>query len=104
MSDEPTRKIFRYEFPVDDQWHLLKLSGAVYHVASRGSPDIIELWALHTGDITVDRWFRAFGTGHPLPDEMPLKHVGTGFAAGGVLVWHVFESTWAWVEAIKDRT
>lgn len=81
--------IHRYEVPVDDQWHELRLSGAVLHAASRRA-DVVELWALHGGGPEVPRTFRAFGTGQPLPTE-PTRHVGTALAAAGRLVWHVME-------------
>lgn len=81
--------IYRYEVPVDDQWHVLELSGAVLHVDCRQA-DIVEVWALHNEGPELGREFRAFGTGQPLPDER-LKHVGTALAAGGRLVWHVME-------------
>jgi hypothetical protein len=80
--------VYRYEVPVDGRWHELDLSGAVLHVASR-RPDVVDLWALHSGGPTLRRRFRVFGTGHPLPDG--VCHVGTALAAGGELVWHVFE-------------
>lgn len=81
--------IYRYEVPVDDQWHELRLSGAVLHVACR-RPDTVELWALHTEGPELHRAFRVFGTGQPLPPE-PTRHVGTALAAEGRLVWHVME-------------
>ncbi|OKK06426.1 hypothetical protein AMK26_10415 [Streptomyces sp. CB03234] len=81
--------IYRYEIPVDDQWHELELTGAVLHTAAR-TPDVVELWALHTTSPTPRRSFRVFGTGQPLPAE-PLRHVGTALTAHGALVWHVME-------------
>jgi hypothetical protein len=81
--------IYRYEIPVDDQWHDLELSGAVLHVAARKS-HAVELWALDTGGPAITRTFRVFGTGQPLPDGRP-RHIGTALAAGGQLVWHLME-------------
>jgi hypothetical protein len=83
------RAIFRYEVPVDDEWHGVDLSGEVLHVDSR-HPQVVEFWALHSGGPTVRRWFRVFGTGHPLP-EGRLHHRGTAVAPGGHLVWHLVE-------------
>lgn len=81
--------IHRYEVPVDDRWHELRLSGAVLHVACRRF-DVVELWALHSNGPELRRAFRAVGTGQPLPDE-PTRHVGSALAAEGRLVWHVME-------------
>ena len=86
MSD---RRIFRYEVPVDDQWHVHALSGPIVHVGCR-KPSVVEFWAFATNGPTVDRAFCAFGTGQPLPPAA-ARHVGTVFAAGGALVWHLME-------------
>lgn len=82
------KTIYRYTVPVDDQWHTLKLDGAIHHVAAR-QPDTIEIWALHTGgEFAFDRHLRVFGTGQPMDDE--CRYVGTALATGG-LVWHLME-------------
>jgi hypothetical protein len=85
-----TAAIFRYEIPVDDQWHELQLSGAVHHVACRDRADIVEVWALHSGGPTVARSFRVYGTGQPLPDHR-VTYLGTALASGGAIVWHLME-------------
>lgn len=36
------------------------------------------------------RWFRTFGTGHPMPDK-PGEYIGTYQLNGGDLVFHVFD-------------
>jgi hypothetical protein len=84
-------RVLRFEVPVDDRWHTLSSPGRVLHVAAR-QPDMVELWTVVNGDNNgvIERQFRVFGTGHPLPDE-PMRHVGTTVAAGGALVWHCFE-------------
>jgi hypothetical protein len=86
---EGLRVIYRYEVPVDDQWHLIALSGPIVHVDGR-TPHVVEFWALHQGAPTVERAFRVFGTGQPLPLDAGV-HRGTVLAAGGRLVWHLFE-------------
>jgi hypothetical protein len=80
--------IHRCQIPVDDEWHMLRLSGAVLHVAAR-DPAVVELWTLV--GIEPSRWweFRVFGTGQPLP-AFCGEHVGTTLAAGGRFVWHLF--------------
>jgi hypothetical protein len=75
--------------PVDDRWHTVALSGPIVHVGCRAD-DLVEVWAFATGGPTVDRTFRVFGTGQPLPPAAG-RHVGTVFAAGGALVWHLME-------------
>lgn len=81
--------IYRYEVPVDDQWHTLSLSGDVLHIAAR-RPDTVELWAFSGGGSTVNRAFRVFGTGQPLPGGEPVAYRGTALAPHG-LVWHLME-------------
>lgn len=85
-------QVFRYEVPVDDQWHTLNLSGEILHVGSRATPNIVEVWALDHGskaDKTA-RDFRVFGTGQLLQDAKHLRHVGTTVAQA-YFVWHLFE-------------
>lgn len=86
------RAVYRYEVPVDDRFHAVAMHGPskILHVAAR-HPDVVEFWAEHNEPITVDRWFRVFGTGHPLPEEW-IQHIGTTLAADGQLVWHLYES------------
>jgi hypothetical protein len=81
--------IYRYEVPVDDQWHAMQLSGPILHIDCR-NPRVVELWALNSGGPTVTRGFRVFGTGQPLPDN--VGHIGTAIAPGGQLVWHLMET------------
>lgn len=82
-------RVLRYSVPVDDEWHEVRLAGEILHVATR-SPDVVELWALSDGSSFLRR-FRAFGTGHPLPTDRALEHIGSVFALRGELVWHLFE-------------
>lgn len=84
----PGARIFRYEVPVDDQWHDIDLCGDILHVDTRGM-DVVEFWALHQGGARRPRRLRVFGTGHPLPPG--VTHVGTAVVSGGALVWHLVE-------------
>ncbi|QES45221.1 hypothetical protein DEJ49_33315 [Streptomyces venezuelae] len=78
-------EIYRYEVPVDDQWHRIELRGEVLHVATR-SVNKVELWAVHHADRLALVWdFRVYGTGHPLPAD--VYHVGT--ALTGPYVRHL---------------
>lgn len=76
----------------------MPLGAKVLHVAKeRGATqDVLCLWALvDTEAPTVPRWFRVYGTGHPLPegayDGTFMRHVGTVLMHGGAIVLHVFE-------------
>lgn len=84
-------RIFRYEIPVDDQWHQPRdMTGDPLFVAARRL-DVVELWAVHSASVTPHgRRYRVFGTGHPLPAER-MRYIGTAMTGGGTLVWHVFE-------------
>lgn len=80
VKQAPT--IYRYEVPVDDQWHTLELSGAILHVAAR-RPEVVELWAFESGGPRMRREFRVFGTGQPMPEEIDVHmHRGTALADG----------------------
>lgn len=79
-------RIFRYEVPVDDQWHEITVAGGALHVACR-ELDVVEFWAFAPDESPVTRKFRVFGTGHPLDDA--VNYVGTALAPRGGLVWHL---------------
>lgn len=88
-------KIYRYEVPVDDQWHdFPEMNGDVIHVAAR-KPTIVEFWAEHYEphelihpQFDCIRRFRVYGTGHPLPPQPYIIH---GTALVNHLVWHLIE-------------
>lgn len=82
------RSIYRYEIPVDDQWHTLDLTGDIVHIASR-SVHTVELWAINEDRPSNRRGFRVYGTGQPIPGD--VLHVGTAIPPGGELVWHLIE-------------
>lgn len=85
-----TRRILRYEVPVDDAWHEIELRGGKpLHVAARRR-DVVEFWAHHDESlpVTETRRFIVVGTGHPLP-SVPTHYHGTALA--GELVWHLLE-------------
>ncbi|MGW4028215.1 DUF7352 domain-containing protein [Streptomyces sp. NPDC004838] len=82
-----TDQIFRFEVPVDDQWHDISGCGTPLHVDCR-APRIVEFWAWRRDDLP-DRRLRVFGTGDPIPDGS--RHIGTAIAPGGQLVWHLLE-------------
>lgn len=82
--------IYRHAVPVDDSWHILRLTGDILHVDTR-NPRIVEIWALHTDGPAVPRSFRVYGTGQPLPEDVTYR--GTVLTGGGGLVWHLMEQT-----------
>lgn len=85
LEDE---RIFRYEVPVDGQWHALKVDGAPLHVGCR-KRGVVEFWAPSGGlNRPGVRRFIVVGTGHPLPAGS-LRYHGT--AMDGPLVWHLIE-------------
>jgi hypothetical protein len=87
---ESARIIGRFEVPVDDRWHTFTLSNSPLYVAAR-RPDVVEFWAVVDGAPKVERSFRVFGTGQPIPDDP--DYWGTALAADGQLVWHLLEQS-----------
>ena len=84
------RAMFRYVVPVDDGSYEVRLTGEPFKVAA-ADVDRIEFWAEHDDDAgESDRWFRAFGTGQPLPPG--ARWIGTCNRISG-LVWHLYEVT-----------
>lgn len=84
-------RVWRYEVPVDDQWHPITLTGRILHVGCR-SPWTVEFWATHVDGPHVVEWTSEFivvGTNHPWPDH--ANWVGTVVAPGDRLVWHLLE-------------
>lgn len=81
-----SRQILRYEVPVDARWHILEV-GPIVHVDTR-NPSKVEFWAWNE-DVEA-RYFRVYGTGHPVQDEN-TRHVGSVITADGALVWHLLE-------------
>lgn len=81
--------IYRYEVPVDDQWHGVPLTGDPLAVASR-DPRGVEFWAGRDPGVEPRvRMFRVVGTGHAVPEA--ARHWGTAVTADGALVWHLLE-------------
>ena len=88
MSEQTGRVIYRFEVPVDDQWHEHHFAGDVLHVASR-THGVVEFWAIHRPAVNRAHRLRAYGTGHSLPKAPEVDYVGT--ALDGLLVWHLME-------------
>lgn len=91
MTVQSSARIFRYEIPVDDQWHAVPQSSMPLYVSCR-DPRVVEFWAWHRPEIhdvpgLTDREYRVYGTGHPVDEE--VWYAGTAIAPGGSLVWHL---------------
>ena len=85
-----TKRILRYEVPVDDHVHEISLAGDPLSVECR-DPYRLEFWAQWTDEVPeTPRRFVAVGTGHRLPDKT-ICHWGTAITGGGLLVWHLIE-------------
>ena len=86
---EKNERIYRYEVPVDDQWHTFQLSGNPLAVNCRHMTTV-EFWTRSNNvDPGLERSFIVVGTGHPIPAE--THYWGTAVAPGGMLVWHLLE-------------
>lgn len=90
MKASEATQIFRYEVPVDDQWHVIPGCSGVLHVGCR-ELETVEFWANPVPESMYSRAFRVYGTGHAI--EPGAMYVGTAVAPGGSLVWHLM-SKW----------
>lgn len=79
--------IYRFEVPVDDQWHEIEACSTPLHVACR-TLETVEFWAWRRDDLPIRR-FRVCGTAQPIPDGTQYR--GTALAPGNNLVWHLLE-------------
>jgi len=85
-----TRRMFRYSVRIDDQPHLIELTGNPVAVAAASDWRSVEFWAEHTeGAPLAKRAFQVFGTGHPLPEN--ARWVGTCARTAAGLVWHLYD-------------
>ena len=87
-----SRAIYKYEIPIDDQWHefTMPLQARVVHIGAQQA-DAVCAWAevATGGDEIVKRSFRIFGTGHPIPSGA----VHQGSVISGAFVWHAYART-----------
>lgn len=87
-----TKKVFKYEFPVDDGVVVeLPFLSEILSVGTQ-RPGHICIWALVgiPANPSKPRRFRVAGTGHPL-EGMFTKANFIGTVFNGPFVWHVFE-------------
>lgn len=91
-GEAAARRMFRYEVPVDDRPHPVRLSGDPVAAACTvtGWTVLVEFWAECDESVPqVTRSFQVFGTGHPLPPG--ARWAGTCPRTPGGLVFHLFE-------------
>lgn len=81
--------MFKYQFPLDDQFALdMPVGAKILHVGVQMERPCI--WALiDDAAPSVSRGFSLRGTGHPANGVG--KHIATFGMAGGTLVFHLFE-------------
>lgn len=91
-------RIFRYEVPIDDEWHTIEIFGDPLAVFCRYTTTV-EFWAANSGP-RQPRAFIVVGTGHEVPEDSlywgsalsPHLHVGgVGEVSAGRFVWHLLE-------------
>lgn len=88
------RTIWKFAFLIRDEFSLWMPKGAeILHAdVQQGQEGQACLWALvHTDALSVDRYFSLRGTGHNALGLTSGHHVSTFQAAGGALVWHLFD-------------
>lgn len=80
-----SRAIYRYEVPVDGQWHQIDGCSPALYVACRDL-DTVEFWAYPIPG-APGRQFCVYGTGQPIDEH--ATYIGTAIVPGGSLVWHL---------------
>lgn len=84
------KKVFRYEVPIDDEWHNFDLKGKILHVDQRARKTVVEFWAMNDDSAEpIRRSLRVFGTGHVLAEEAEFYY-GTAMDNSHGMVWHLF--------------
>lgn len=88
-----SRRILRYEVPVDDQWHRIDSPGRRVGPIAARRPDVVEFWSVQSdGSFGIDGTgeFRVYATGQLIDDDH-AAYMGTAITANGALVWHLFK-------------
>lgn len=86
MTATRTRRVWKYEVPVDDQDH--DIGFWPVHVAAKDAATLLVWCEVETaeGEQPTTEPFRVFGTGHPIPPG--AAHAGT--VQVGPFVWHLY--------------
>ena len=87
------RKIFKYPLALTDDYQKIPMPAGANIVEVAAQAGAICLWAEFNEPIdeatSEDRYFRVYGTGHPIHDP-EASFVGT--AHSPPFVWHVYET------------
>lgn len=91
---EPDDVVWKYGIPVKPHVIVPMPKGArVIHVAEQHGT--LCLWAVISRSAIPreqqERHFFIRGTGQPLDNHVPWRHIATVLCEDGALVWHVFE-------------
>lgn len=82
-----SKHIYRYEVPVDDEWHSLPFGRVVFVTPERRlRRDRLEVWVETTESADPIR-LRVFGTGQPIPET--ATHVQS--VRDDPFVWHIYQ-------------
>lgn len=87
------RTIFKYKLGVTDHQEVEFPKNSELLSAQAQGEDIF-IWAmfdLEDEDRMEKRKIRVIGTGHAIPENERLRHIGTTQMYDGKLIWHVFE-------------
>lgn len=91
------RVLYKYDLAItDSQTITLPVDAMLLDIQTQPqAPDSPQLWALHelpeNDTVLMDYKIRMIGTGHPVPDDLILKHVSTIQIRGGAFVLHSFQ-------------
>lgn len=84
--------VFKFSLPTSDDIEL-EMPPVIQLLHYDVQYDVPTLWALVDGTPGAPKSTRRFylrGTGHPLPTDEPVYHVGSAVTHGGRLVTHLF--------------
>ena len=88
MSNKKELVVFRYDLPLDDEWHSLPI-GKVAMIESRQREEMLSCVGVWIEQRQMEQHafkYRVFGTGHNI--DTPAEHVGSTVAEP--FVWHVY--------------
>ena len=91
MAIQMAKKIYKYDVPLVGRPAIVMKKGAeIIHVEEQHG--IMRLWAVVDPRAEEEtRNFTIVGTGHDMPKNYKVKHVGSLLTEGGAFVWHLFE-------------
>ena len=85
--------IWKYELEITDEQTLVMPQGAKF-LSAQNQNEKACLWAMvEPSNAKEVRRLHLFGTGHPVPADASMEHLGTFPLKGGELIFHLFEVT-----------